>query len=349
MLRIGIVGAGNICVNAHIPAYKHLTDRVKIVAVADLSLERAEKAAALVGAKAYASVEELLANEEVDAIDICAWNGAHAPIAIAAARAGKHILCEKPMADSLENAKKMMEEVEKAGVTFMLAVVTRYSPEARFAHMLQENGSLGEIYYAKATYTRRRGTPKGWFTDKKKSGGGPVIDVGVHCIDRAWFLMGRPRPVSVSAMTSYRIGDFKTKGVDRWCAFDMGDGTFDTEDSASAYIRFENGAVLAVEASWAQNLPGDETGVVLEGSRAGVTFGPLTIYTEDENGYLTTNRPEIGADVPGGMFRYEIEHFLDCVEKGETPISSLDNAYTVQKILDGIYRSAAAGHEVTLD
>ena len=114
MLRIGIVGAGNICVNAHIPAYKHLADRIQIVAVADTALERAEKAAALVGAKAYSSVEELLANEEVDAIDICAWNGAHAPIAIAAARAGKHILCEKPMADSLENAKKMMEEIEKS-------------------------------------------------------------------------------------------------------------------------------------------------------------------------------------------------------------------------------------------
>lgn len=345
MLRIGMVGAGNIGTNAHLPAYSHLTDKAKVVAIADINFERAKAAADKIGAQAFGSVEEMLAGCEIDAVDICVWNRGHMDVAIAAANAGKAILCEKPMSDSLEHSLAMAEAVKKAGVPFMMAMVTRYGAEAQAAHKMQEEGRFGDIYFAKTAYTRRRGTPIGWFTDKKRSGGGPVIDLGVHCIDRTWFLMGKPKPVSVSAATSYAIGNFQTKGIERWTAFDVGDGTFDTEDSASAYIRFENGAAMFAEAAWAQNGIG-ESYVKLYGSKAGATFDPLTVYGENEEGYLSDDPVTVE---PVDYFVAEIDHFIDCVENGKQPMSSLEDGVMLQRMLDGIYRSAALGKEVKID
>jgi len=348
MLKVGIVGVGNIAMSCHVPAYKKLADRVKIVAVADINFERAKAAAEKIGCEAYASVEDMLAKADIDYVDICTWNREHASVAIAAANAGKAILCEKPMSNSLENSLAMKRAVEENGVPFMMAMVTRYGVEVGIANEMRESGRFGDIYLAKAVYTRRRGTPRGWFTDQKRSGGGPVIDLGVHCIDRAWYLMGRPRPVSVSASCSYAIGEFNTKGVERWTAFDRGDGTFDTEDSATAYIRFENGAVMIADVAWAQNDDG-ENYIKLYGSKAGVSFDPLTIKGENAEGYLADERVPIEND--GGLadcFRNEIAHFLDCLETGKQPMSSLEDGVSLQKILDGIYRSAAEHKEVTV-
>lgn len=346
--RIGIVGAGNIAQSAHLPAYEKLRDRAEIVAIADLDVERAEKAAAKFGIPAaYDSAEALLAGTDVDCIDICTWNNGHAPVTIAAARAGKHILCEKPMADSLENALAMERAVQENGVKFMVAVVTRYSTEAQTAHAMQENGSLGDVYFARTAYTRRRGTPMGWFTNTSKSGGGPVIDIGVHCIDRTWFLMGRPKPVSVTAATSYAIGDYKTRGVDRWLAFSGADSVFDTEDSAAAFIRFENGAVMNAEISWAQNAP-PESYVRLYGTKAGITFDPLTVYGENDAGFLSDSIVTCGGNGED-IFENEIVWFLDSLDGKKEILSPASDGVAVQRILDGIYRSAKLGREVRLD
>lgn len=344
-LRVGIVGAGNIATNAHLPAYKELTDVVEVVAIADIVPERAKEAAEKYGIPHYfASVEELLANVEVDYIDICVWTAAHAPVAIAAAKAGKNVLCEKPLAATLEQGLAIQKAVEENHVQFMLAVVTRYGAEQLKVHEMQENGEFGEIYYAKTSYVRRRGTPGGWFTEKALSGGGPVLDIGVHAIDRTWFLMGRPKPVSVSAEVSYRIGDYQTKGVGRWMPFGQGNGVFDTEDSASVFFRFEGGKSMVAEIAWAIN--GTESATTqLFGSKAGCTFEPLTIYGEDENGYLSTVKPEI---VGNNYFIEEIKHFCDCLNTGKTPMSPIEDAVTVQKMLDGIYKSAELHKEVCL-
>ncbi|MEG0766565.1 MAG: Gfo/Idh/MocA family oxidoreductase, partial [Clostridia bacterium] len=204
-------------------------------------------------------------------------------------------------------------------------------------------GKLGDIYYAKTASIRRRGTPIGWFTDMSKAGGGPVIDIGVHCIDRAWFLMGCPKPTRVSAAVSHAIGNFETKGVSRWTALDSDVTAFDTEDSAAGVVHFENGACLLFEVSWALNTkPQDYTQIC--GSKAGATLDPLTIYGEDM-GYLTDNQPTF---IPQGMFDVEIDHFLHCVRTGDTPTSPLAHAVTMQRILQGIYDSAAQGKEVIL-
>ncbi len=342
-LRVGIIGAGNIAQSAHLPVYMERTD-VEVVAIADWNLERAQDAAKKFNIpNAYSSVEELLANVDVDYIDICVWNRSHAPVAIAAARAGKHILCEKPMAINLEDALKMEEEVKKAGVQFMMAVPTRYTAEAQLLMEMVDQGKLGEIYYAKTANIRRRGTPIGWFTDTSKSGGGPVIDIGVHCIDRTWFLMGRPKPVRVSATTSHAIGDFKTKGVQRWTALDSDVTAFDTEDSAAGAIHFENGATMLFEVSWALNAPPQDYTQIC-GSKAGATLNPLTIYGE-EMGYLSDNKPTV---LNPNMFAVEIDHFIDCVRTGKKPTSPLEDGVTVQRMLQGIYDSARLGREVEI-
>ena len=346
-LKVGIIGAGNISTSAHLPAYAELTDSVEVVAIADLVLERAQAAAEKFGIPhAYASVEELLANEpDVDYIDVCTWTAAHAPVAIAAAKAGKHVLCEKPLAATLEQGLAIEAAVKEAGVQFMLAVVTRYGAEQQKFVELRDEGKFGEIYYAKTSYVRRRGTPGGWFTDKELAGGGPVLDIGVHAIDRTWYLMDRPTPVSVSAETSYRIGDFKTKGINRWTPFEKGRGVFDTEDSATVFFRFEGGKTMMAEIAWAINGPEVAT-TQLFGSKAGCSFDPLTIYAEDEAGYLTDIQPKVARN---DYFVEEIKHFIDCIHTGKTPISPMEDAVTIQKMLDGIYRSAAAHKEVEIN
>lgn len=342
-LRMGLIGAGNIAQSAHLPAYAKLDD-VEVVAIADWNLERAKSAAARFGIPhAYASVEELLAAEDIDAVDICVWNRSHSDVAIAAAKAGKHVLCEKPLASSLDNAYALEKAVKEAGVTFMLAVPRRYQNDVQLLAGMVSRGELGEVYYGKTAMIRRRGTPVGWFTDTRKSGGGPALDIGVHCIDCCWYLMGRPKPVSVSACTHYHIGDYKTRGVSRWVALDSDVTAFDTEDSAAGVIRFDNNACMLFETSWAINAPNQEYTQIC-GSKAGATLGPLTIYGE-ENEHLVDKRP---TTIDVDRFEREIAHFAACVREKKTPLSSLEDAVTLQKMLEAIYLSARTGKEVQL-
>lgn len=343
-LRIGVVGAGNISCNAHLPAYQNVHNAV-VCAIADLDVERARKAAEKFNIpKYYGSVEEMLAAEDIDAVDVCTWNNGHAPVSVAAANAGKHVICEKPLTVSVEEGLRIKNAVEKSGVKFMLAVPGRFGKANMYVHDMLERGELGEVYCAKTAYVRRRGTPSGWFTDMKTAGGGPVIDIGVHGIDAAWYLMGCPKPVSVSACTYSYIGDYQTKGVDRWHGTPCPDNKFDTEDSGNGIIRFENGASLLFEASWAINgAPHSDTQIF--GSKAGVSLSPLTVYGE-RNGFLSDDVITVGPE--GSKFERELYHFCDCVLNGKDVVYPIDQAVMMQKMLNGIYDSAKSGGEVLL-
>lgn len=342
-LRIGIVGAGNIATNAHMPAYAACKE-AEIVAVADLNLPRAQAFAEKFGlAHAYASVEEMLEKEELDAVDICTWNCGHAPVAIAAAKAGKHIFCEKPLCDTLENALAVQAAVEAAGVVFQLGVPSRFHPANAAARELVEKGELGDIYYAKTSYLRRRGTPTGWFTDRHTAGGGPVLDIGVHRIDAAWYLMGNPKPTRVSAAVGNHLGEFSTKGVTRWEGTPCPDNKNDTEDFGAGVIHFENGALLVFEAAWALNGPGLESTRIF-GTKGGITLDPLTLYGE-RNGYLSDDQIMPG---PGNPFELELRDFIRCVKTGSPTRFPIGQACTLQRMLQGIYDSARAGREISL-
>ncbi|MBE6599444.1 MAG: Gfo/Idh/MocA family oxidoreductase [Ruminococcaceae bacterium] len=349
-LKVAIVGCGSIARGYHLPAYGRLADIAEVVAVCDIVRERAQAFADRLGLaadKVYTAVEDLLAKEKVDYIDCCTWPSAHAPVCIAAANAGVNILCEKPLAATLEQGLAIEKAVKENGVNFQLAVVTRYGAEQiKYMEMFEE-GVFGEIYAANTQYIRRRGIPGGWFSNKEIAGGGPVLDIGVHAIDRTWYLMGRPKPVSVSAEVSTRIGKYKTTGdgIFNWDAEGADSNfVFDVEDSAIAFFRFEGGKTMVADVSWTINGP-EECTTQLYGTKAGCTFEPFTIYGEDENNHLCDTTPEVEGEE---FFTAEIRHFIGCINENKTPISNIDDAVTVQRMLDGIYRSAEAHREIAL-
>ena len=342
-LKIGMIGAGNIAANAHLPAYAKCHNAT-VVAIVDLDRNRAEATAKQFGIpEVYDTVEEMLQKADIDAVDVCTWNNGHAPCAIAAAKAGKHIMCEKPLTVSDECAEAIKEAVEQAGVKFFLAVPGRFGHKNEYLQKQVADGAFGEVYYAKTSYIRRRGTPSGWFTDRKTAGGGPVIDIGVHGIDAAWYIMGCPKPTRVSAFTSYHIGDYQTKGVGRWHGTPCPDNQFDTEDLGAGVIHFENGAMLMFEASWAINgVAHSDTQIF--GSKAGADVTSATIYGERDE-YLSDDRITLDDN---DRFLAEITHFADCVLNDKPTRYPIEQAVTMQRILDAIYDSAEQKKEIIL-
>ncbi|HHV96388.1 MAG TPA: Gfo/Idh/MocA family oxidoreductase [Clostridiaceae bacterium] len=343
-IRIGIIGTGNIAQNAHIPSFLKQED-VEIVAVCDANEARVKEVAEKYSIRYYTTkIEDLVSMDEVDAVSICTSNNMHMVAAVAAANAGKHILCEKPMAMNVSQAEAMLKAAKENNIIFMMGFVNRFRADSKVIKAFYDAGRFGEVYYARAVWLRRRGTPLGWFTDSSKSGGGPVIDIGVHIIDLAWYLMGKPKPISVSSVTYSKIGNYKTKGVSRWVAYDTDNIVFDTKDSAAGLIRFENGASISFDVSWAINSKNVGSHVQIFGSKAGARTNPLEIYDEQEN-YLIDSTPIINDENP---FDNEIAHFVECIRENKQPICPAEDGYYIQKILNGIYDSAKLGKEITL-
>ena len=341
---IGIIGAGNIAQNAHIPSYLKQKD-VDIIAVCDINEARAREVADKYNIKYVTpTFEELVSIEEVDAVSICTANNFHEPAAAAAAKAGKHILCEKPMAMNVEEAESMLKAANENNIIFMMGFVNRFRADSKVIKALSDADKFGEVYSAKACLLRRRGTPLGWFTNLSKSGGGPVIDIGVHIIDLAWYFMCKPKPASVSAVTYNKIGDYKTKGVSRWVALDTDNLVFQTEDSACGLIRFDNGASMVFEVSWAINAKDVGMYAQIFGTKAGARINPLEIYGEEED-YLIDSTPIVKDE---NAFDNEINHFIDCIREEKQPLATAEDGYLIQKILNGIYTSAKLGREVEL-
>lgn len=342
-VRIGLIGVGNIAQNAHIPAYLKQKD-VELVACYDIKAERAKEVAAKYGMTAEDSLEALVARDDLDAVSVCTWNNGHAHATIAALKAGKHVLCEKPMAMNPAECEAMIAAQKESGKLLMMGFVYRFSASAKAIKAMTDEGRFGNIYHARAGILRRRGTPLGWFTDLSKSGGGPVIDIGVHVIDLTWYLMGKPKPVSVCAQVHNRIGDYKTKGVSRWEALDKDNLVFETEDSAAGIVKFENDVSMIFEVSWAIN--GQEEGVTAKiyGDKAGASYNPCKIYGE-EAGYLSDNDINAGRE---DNFYNEIRHFIDCIKGDAQCIATGEDGLVVQKILNGIYQSSAEKREIIL-
>lgn len=352
MVRLGMIGAGNIA-NLHISSYKK-NPNVEITAICDINPDRLNETADKFGIKnRYSSVKEMLANEKLDAADVCVWNCAHAECTIAALEAGLDVLCEKPMAMSYDEAKAMKETAERCGKLLMLGFVTRFSPEAKIAKDLIDGGFLGDIYYSKASYIRRNGNPGGWFSDKAKSGGGAVIDIGVHPLDLTRYLMGNPKPVSVYAVVNDYLRNerkaLKTRVA--WYPKDA-DPERDIDDvdtSGVAIIKYDNGATTLLEAAYAIN--GDpHSERSLYGTKGGITLDGMKVFSE-MNGFMTDVKlVDLGSYKDGGdLFDNEMNHFIDCVMGKCECKSPAEDGVVVMKILDAIYESARTGHEVILD
>ncbi|CAG7618771.1 Gfo/Idh/MocA family protein [Paenibacillus allorhizosphaerae] len=349
-LKLGAIGTGNIFRGVHMRGWKDHPE-VELYAVCDIVKEKAETLAEQYNVKhVFEDYRELLAMEEIDIIDISTSNLFHSEIAVAALKAGKHVFCEKPDAVNPEEAQKMADAAKQSGKTLMVMRNNRFRPASQFLKAYIENGHMGEVYTGRCGWIRRRGIPGkgGWFTTKELSGGGPLIDLGVHFIDLTVWLMGNPRPVSVVGATYCKFaGSVVSDSVHSQFGESREDGTFDVEDLATGFIRFDNGATLQIEFSWASNIEEEMNFLELRGSKAGASFkkGELKLFSEIE-GVLCDIAPRLPKDI-GGHEKH-LHHFIDVVKGRAEPINTPDTGVDMIKILSAIYESARTGSEVKL-
>ncbi|WP_274364255.1 Gfo/Idh/MocA family protein [Paenibacillus thermotolerans] len=350
-VKVGVIGVGSIS-EMHLQSYVKNND-AELVAVCDLNEERAKQKAERFGAsKVYTDYRELLADPEIQAVSICTWNHTHAEISIAALKAGKHVLSEKPLCTTVEDALKVQQAVEETGNILQVGFVRRYDSNARLLKEFIDKGEFGEIYYAKASYLRRLGNPGGWFSDITRSGGGPLIDLGVHVIDICWYLMGRPKVVSVSGNTYRKLGNrANVRNLSFYQAADYDPSQNTVEDMANALIRFENGASLAVDASFTLHAKKDEGSVKLFGDKGGFELDPEIVMVLEKNDTILNVTPQTDhkSFEFNSAFQNEINHFIECVKTGNKPISPVEDGVEIMKILCGVYESARTGKEVRYD
>jgi predicted dehydrogenase len=344
-LRVGIVGAGGIAQSVHIPAYLKLTYSVDLVAVADVVKPKAQQCAEKFGIPhVYENYQTMIAEMNLDAISVCVPNKFHAEVVQFALQNGCHVLCEKPPALNANEAQAMAHLAEVTGRILTYGFHYRYSPEAMTLKKFLQAGQLGRIYAAKATAVRRRGIP-GWgvFTNKELQGGGPLIDIGVHMLDLALYLMDFPEPDVVLGITHREIGNRPGVGL-------MGDWDWEhysIEDMARGLIRFKNGHSLSIEAAFAVNVEKTETfQVSLMGTKGGADVFPLRLYSEQHDVLLDTHIVHL----PKREYHFtEIESFVRACLGGDMPLSTPMQGVYVQRIVDALYESAARGQAIKLD
>jgi len=365
-LKIGLIGCGGIANNKHMPALSQLSDKCEMVAFCDIVEERAQKAAAQYGtpdAKVYTDYNELLADESIDVVHVLTPNVAHRPITVAAFEAGKHVMCEKPMAHTSEDAKAMLDAWKKSGKKFTIGYQNRFRPEVQMLHKCCENDELGEIYFAKAHAIRRRAVPTwGVFPNKALQGGGPLIDIGTHALDMTLWMMNNYKPVSVTGSVFYKLGNLPqaTEG-NMFGPWDP--ETYEVEDSAFGMIKFENGAAIQLEAAWAINMQTSrEASTTLCGTKAGAeVYSGMSfpnnklIFNRGHNGMLTDEEVCGAGNVAyfeGGLGEEpglaEARQWLNAIINDGEPLVKPEEAFTVTQILEAIYTSSATGKEVFL-
>jgi predicted dehydrogenase len=350
--RIGIIGIGGICNAAHIPTYVN-NPRVDIVAVCDILEERATTAknTYFPSAAVYSKYADLLQDESIDAVDICTPNYLHSEIAVAALDAGKHVFCEKPDAINPHEALRMQEAAQRNQKHLMVMRNNRFLNTSQYLKQYIEEGNAGELYAGRCGWIRRRGIPGkgGWFTTKAQSGGGPLIDLGVHMIDLAIWLMGNPRPVAVSGSTFCKFAEDSSSSDSVHSSFGdaKADGIFDVEDLAMGFIKFDNGACLQIEFSWASNIENEVNFVELRGTKAGFSWsnGHIKIFTENQGTQINIQPSN---DTITGGHSSNLLHFLDVLQNGIKPGFIPQQGVDMIKILDAMYQSAQSGNEVRL-
>jgi len=342
-IKVGLIGAGGIS-NMHIGGYQE-SPRAEVVAICDVKPAAAEAQAAKYDIpNVFASADALLKLKEIDAVSVVTPNYNHKESSIKALRAGKHVLCEKPMAMNAREGRQMIDAAKKARRILQIGLNNRFGPDVQFAKKIIDAGQIGTPYYARSLSIRRRGVPSwGVFGRKELQGGGPLIDIGVHAIDFAWYMMGCPRPVAVSGRTYNTIGAAPGH-VGQFGPWDW--KTYTVEDFAVALVRFANGATMTIESAFCVNLPEDTFSSHIVGEKGGVGTGPLSVQIE-MGGHLTDCTPN---HLPRGVKTHHVSvgHFVDSIVKRKPSLVPASQVIWVQKIIDGIYASGEAGREVRI-
>jgi predicted dehydrogenase len=346
-LGIGIIGSGGIAQSCHMPGYASIPDLCEIVAVCDVNPEVGEAAASKFGVpNVFTDYRQLLGMPEVDAVSIATPNAFHMQPTIDALRAGKHVLCEKPMAMNGAECREMIAAEKESGKILQIALQWRFGGAVKFMKDFIDKGHMGEIYYARSMALRRREVP-GWgvFIDKQKQGGGPLIDIGVHILDLTLHLMGNPKPIAASGQTYQKLGT-DPKRFNAWGDYDR--TLFTVEDFAVGFIRFDNGATVTLESSFMSNIESEFFGCHLFGTDAGASLNlfsgtPITIFSEIDQqlfDMVPKNIPAVKS-----MHADEVVAFVRAIHAGApSPVPS-EHGMALNSIFDALYKSAETGKE----
>lgn len=352
--KVGIIGCGGIATGKHMPALQK-QNNVIMVAFCDIDGLRAQKAAEQFGsddAIVYTDYRLLLEDPSIDIVHVCTPNDSHAEISIAAMYANKHVMCEKPMAKTAVDAKRMVEAAKQTGKKLTVGYQNRFRSDAQFLKQICEAGELGEIYYGKAHAVRRRAVPTwGVFLDEEKQGGGPLIDIGTHALDLTLWMMDNYKPQVVLGTTFHKLSQ-RENAANAWGSWDP--NKFKVEDSSVAMIKMQNGATIMLEASWALNiLSTGEAKTTLCGTEGGVDMDDGLRINGERFSKLFTNHIDLdahGVDFYDGSSEdpaeLEARLWIEAIDQDKEPLVTPEQACIVSEILEAIYVSAHTGKAV---
>jgi predicted dehydrogenase len=350
---VGVIGVGGIAAT-HFPGWQN-SPHAELAAFADPAAQVLNRVADQHGiSRRYENPQDLIADPSIDIVDVCTPSAYHAPLTIAALEAGKHVICEKPLAPTPDDVRRMIAARDKSGKKLMTAQHFRFQGSSQALKSEIDAGALGEVYHARAWMLRRNALPVGpGFIYKKNSGGGPCIDIGVHILDLTLWMMGHPKPVAVTGVTQDRLS--KSPGAfSRWGGGMLIPHDMDVEEFAAAFVRFENGASLNLEVSWMlhHNVPNngfEDMQMWLYGGKGGAHWPANELLsssnaTQQLFNTRLQNTPDLGEP-----------HARECIAFAEAVANDLaspvpaEQSLHVMSILDGLYRSASSGKEVVLD
>ncbi|SEB27319.1 MULTISPECIES: Gfo/Idh/MocA family oxidoreductase [unclassified Paenibacillus] len=357
VLNIAIVGCGGIAKGKHMPSLSKQSQG-RMVAFCDIVKERAEEAAAefgAEGAKVYTDYHEMLKDESIDVVHVCTPNDSHSVITVASLEAGKHVMCEKPMAKTSAQAQAMLEAAQRTGKKLSIAYQNRFRNDSQYLKQMCEEGELGDIYFGKAIALRRRAVPTwGVFLDEEKQGGGPLIDIGTHALDLTLWLMDNYKPKSVMGSTFHKLGQ-RENAANAFGPWDP--EQFKVEDSAFGFVTMENGATIIVESSWALNVAEfGEAKSLLCGTEGGADMKDGLRINGEKRSRLFETKVDLDA---GGVAFYsgsaeneadrEARMWLEAIIEDKDPVVKPEQAIVVTQILEAIYESAQTGRAVYFD
>lgn len=350
-LKVGIIGTGGIS-HLHMKGYNTMPDQCEIVAFCDINPENATSARDTYNSAGVTTCDyrEIINNPEIDAVSVATPNVYHKQPTVEALRAGKHVLCEKPLGMNAAECKEMCAAARESGKILQVALQNRFTSAGRFMKQYVDSGAMGDIYYARAQALRRRGVP-GWgvFIDKEKQGGGPLIDIGVHILDFTLYLMGYPKPVTATGKTWDVLG----KDPEIWNG--MGDydrSRFTVEDFAVGMIKFDNGAVVTLESSFMGNMDGNPFQTDLFGTKAGAS---IKVYEENGIQIFTESNQQLFNMSPKNLPTVDSSHmdevkaFVDAIQNGKPSPVPGEQGLILNAVFDAIYKSSETGKEQPVD
>lgn len=356
-LKVAVIGCGGIANNKHLPSLAK-QPQVELVAFCDIVEERAVQAAAKYGtndAKVFTDFRKLLSECDVEVVHVCTPNDSHAEITVASLESGRHVMCEKPMAKTSEQARQMLDAATRTGKKLSIAYQNRFRSDSLYLKEMCEAGELGDIYYGKAIALRRRAVPTwGVFLDEEKQGGGPLIDIGTHALDLTLWLMDNYEPKSVTGSVFHKLGH-RENAANAFGPWDP--EQFKVEDSAFGFITMKNGATIMLESSWALNVVDfAEAKTLLCGTEAGADMTNGLRINGEKLSRLYETKVDLGS---GGVAFFKGEEETDAIREAKAwveailedkePLVKPEQALVVTEILEAIYESARTGKTVYFD